>query len=115
LTAVPSFPDTDAYWLEDDRGERVSKLFRTIEKPLKLAGRVLENVGSTQGWAIARRTGDGARHVVAADDALETLARPFLPERTPEEREIVERFNEAKRRDPNFPSRAAVETDSKVY
>lgn len=113
--AAPDLADTVAYWLEDELGQRVSKLFATSEKPMKLAGRVLENAGSLDGWAVARRDSSGERHVVAAGADLEVLALPFMPERTAEETEHLRRFNEARRRVSGFPSRAHVETDERVY
>ena len=112
---APEFPDTVSYWLEDELGNRVSKLFATSDKPLKLAGRVLENVGALEGWTVARRDIDGTRHVVASGTRLEELATPFMPARSPTEAEAVRRFNEARRRDPAFPSRARIEQDERVY
>jgi hypothetical protein len=109
------FADTVAYWLEDDRGNRVSKLFATSEKPMKLAGRVLENVGGLDGWTVARRDISGERHVVASGTELEVMATPFMPVRTPAEAEVVRRLNEARRRDPGFPSRARSEVDERLY
>src|SRR5450759_144695 len=115
LAEAPVFPDTVAYWLEDELGNRVSKLFVTSEKPMKLAGRVLENLGGMDGWTVARRDISGARHVVASGKQLELAATPFMPVRTREEADAVRRFNEARRRDPRFPSRARIETDERVY
>lgn len=112
---VPVFPDTVAYWLEDDLGNRVSRFFATSEKPMKLAGRVLENLGGMDGWTVARRDISGARHVFASGKQLELAATPFMPVRTREEADAVRRFNEALRRDPRFPSRARIETDERVY
>ena len=109
------FPDTVAYWLEDDLGNRVSRLFASSEKPMKLAGRVLENLGELDGWTVARRDTIGVRHVVASGNQLELAATPFMPVRTREEADAVRRFNEALRRDPRFPSRARIETDERVY
>jgi hypothetical protein len=113
--SAPAFPDTVAYWLEDDLGNRVSRLFATSEKPMRLAGRVLENLGALDGWTVARRDVNGARHVVASGPALEAAATAFMPVRTLAEAAVVQRFNEARRRDPEFPSRAHVETDERVY
>ena len=113
--AFPSFPDAVAYWLEDDLGNRVSKLFVSSEKPLKLAGRAFENLGTLQGWTVARRDLDGTRHVVASGSGLEALAQSFMPVRAPDEAAAVRRFNMARRRDPAFPSRAQVDTDERVY
>jgi len=78
---APSFPDTVAYWLEDDLGNRVSKLFAASEKPLKLAGRVLENLGGLDGWTVARRDINGTRHVVARGRDLAEAAEPYMPVR----------------------------------
>ncbi|MEX2548543.1 MAG: hypothetical protein WD830_12275 [Chloroflexota bacterium] len=111
--AAPVIPGTTAYWLEDDRGQRISKMFADSEQPLKLAGRVLENVGSLRGWAIVRRDLAGARHVVAADDALESMAASFMPGRTPAEAEALARLNGA-RRALGF-RRANVVRDERVY
>jgi hypothetical protein len=111
----PSFPDTVAYWLEDDLGRRISKFFTASEKPLRLAGRALENIGTLDGWAVARRDGQGGRHVVASGAALAELATPFKPMRTPAEEAVLGRFLEALRRDPDFPSRAAIVSDERVY
>jgi len=94
---IPSFADTAAYWLEDDAGNRVSKLFGKSESPLRLAGRVLENTGSLEWWSVARRDGAGARHVVASGRDLEIMATPFMPVRTRAEAEAVRRFNKARR------------------
>jgi hypothetical protein len=112
---APAFPDTVAYWLEDDLGNRVSRFFATSEKPMRLAGRVLENLGGLDGWTVARRDIAGTRHVVASGKQLELAATPFMPVRTREEAAAVRRFNEALRRDPRFPSRARIETDERVY
>ncbi len=112
---APEFPGTVAYWLEDDLGNRVSKLFATSEKPMKLAGRVLENVGSLERWTVARRDINGARHVVASGTDLEVIATPFMPARTPAEAAAIRRFNEARRRDLGFSSRARAETNERVY
>jgi hypothetical protein len=112
---APSYPDSVSYWLEDDLGNRVSKLFASSEKPMKLAGRVLENMGSLSGWAVARRDISGTRHVVASGSDLERLAASFMPERTPSEAAHVRRFNEARRRLLGSPSRARVEGDERVY
>jgi hypothetical protein len=113
--SAPAFPDTVAYWLEDELGNRVSKLFATSEKPMRLAGRVLENLGALDGWSVARRDVSGARHVVASGTALEAVAAPFTPVRTVAEAAVVQRLNEARRSDPEFPSRAHFETDERVY
>jgi hypothetical protein len=109
----PTFPDTVAYWLEDDSGNRISKLYSASDKPLKLAGRALESMGALDGWTVSRRDIDGVRHVVASGSDLEELARPFMPERTPAEAAVVGRFNRA-RRATGF-RRPDIETDERVY
>jgi hypothetical protein len=106
-------PETVAYWLEDDLGHRVSKLFASSESPLRLAGRILENVGTLAGWIIARRDSAGVRHVVASDTDLEIMATPFMPVRTPSETVALRIFNET-RRAAGF-RRANVVTDERVY
>ena len=111
--SAPVFPDTVECWLEDEVGNRVSKLFATSDKPLKLAGRVLENVGSLDGWTVARRDTAGVRHVVASGAELEVMAAPFMPARTPAEAEHIKRFNVARRAE-GF-RRANVITDERVY
>jgi hypothetical protein len=111
--SAPLSPDTVECWLEDEVGNRVSKLFATSDKPLKLAGRVLENVGSLGGWTVARRDSAGVRHVVASGAELEVMAVPFMHARTPAEAEHIRRFNEA-RRVEGF-RRANVITDKRVY
>jgi len=93
----------------------VSKLFATSEKPLRLAGRVLENLGALDGWTVARRDSSGRRHLVASGRDLAEAAAPFMLVRTPDEAAAIKRFNEARRRDPRFPARARVETDERVY
>jgi hypothetical protein len=102
-----------AYWLEDDLGNRISKLYASSDKPLKLAGRALDNVGSLEGWTVARRDIAGTRHAVASGADLETLAAPFLPVRTAAEAAAMRRFDEA-RRSMGF-RRANVVTDERVY
>jgi len=102
-----------AYWLEDDLGNRISKLYASSDKPLKLAGRALDNVGSLEGWTVARRDVAGTRHAVASGADLETLAAPFLPVRTVAEAAAMRRFDEA-RRSMGF-RRANVVTDERVY
>ena len=115
LAEAPVFPDTVAFWLEDELGNRVSRLFATSEKPMKLAGRVLENLGGMDGWTVARRDTSGARHVVASGTDLEVMATPFMPVRTTAEQAALGRLLEALRSDPDFPSRANVVTDERVY
>jgi hypothetical protein len=112
-SAALAVPGATAFWLEDDSGNRVSKLFASSEKPLKLAGRVLENVGSLKGWTLACRTSARPRHALASGTALESLA--IGPDRTPEEAEAIGRFHETLRRTFGPASRARVETDETVY
>ena len=50
-----------------------------------LLGSALEKREHLDGWSLVRRDTAGARHVMASGPALAELARPFLPERTPEE------------------------------
>jgi hypothetical protein len=109
------FPDTVAFWLEDELGNRVSKLFATSDKAIKLAGRVLENLGGMDGWTVVRRDTSGARHVVASGTDLEVMATPFKPVRTTAEQAALGHFLKALRSDPGFPSRAKVVTDERVY
>jgi hypothetical protein len=109
----PTFSDTVAYWLEDDLGNRISKLYASSDKPLKLAGRALDNVGSLEGWSVARRDTAGTHHVVASGTDLETMATPFMPVRTAAEAAALRRFDEA-RRSIGF-RRANVVTDERVY
>ncbi len=106
-------PETVAYWLEDDLGNRISKLYASSDKPLRLAGRALDNVGSLEGWTVARRDIAGTRHVVASGTDLETMATPFIPVRTAAEAAAWRRFDEA-RRSMGF-RRATVVTDDRVY
>ncbi len=110
---LDSATDTISYWLEDDLGRRVSKLFARSEKALTLAGRVLENAGSLDGWIVARRDTAGARHIIASGKGLELMAEPFKPVRTRAEAESLRRLNDA-RRAIGF-RRAKVVTDEKVY
>jgi hypothetical protein len=111
----PIFSNTVAYWLEDDLGNRISKLYASSDKPLKLAGRALENIGTLNGWAVARRDHHGDRHVVASGASLAELATPFKPVRKTAEQAALGRFLEALRSDPDFPSRAAPVADEHVY
>ncbi len=111
----PSIPEADAYWLEDDLGNRVSKLFRTSDSPLRLAGRVLETLGHVDGWTLAWRDVSGDRQVLATGGDLAALATPYRPARSPDEAAHMSRFNEARRRDPAFPTRARAVTDERVY
>ena len=115
LAEAPVFPDTVAFWLEDELGNRVSRLFATSEKPMRLAGRILENLAGLNGWTVARRDTRGARHVVASGTDLEAMATPFKPVRTTAEQAALGRFLEALRSDPDFPSRANVVADERVY
>jgi len=88
-------------------------LFATRESPLRLAGRVLESVGSLAGWRIARRDTAGKRFVVATGEELEVIATPFMPIRTVSEAEKLRVLNVA-RRDTGF-RRASMVTDERVY
>ena len=81
--------------------------------PFKLAGRALDNVGSLEGWTVARRDTAGTRHVVASGTDLETMAIPFMPVRAAAEAATLRRFDEA-RRSMGF-RRANVVTDERVY
>ena len=110
-----SASDAGAYWLEDELGNRVSKLFRASDRPLRLAGRVLENLGHVDGWTLAWRDLNGDRHVLASSGELATLATPYMPGRSPEEAAHFSRFNGARRRDAAFPTRARAVTDECVY
>ena len=93
----------------------MSKLFVSSENALGLAARVLENVGSLAGWAVAYRDAAGARKVVATGPDLQRLATPFLPDRTPEEAEHMRRFREARQRTLGPPSRARPVDDEREY
>jgi hypothetical protein len=109
----PASPVGVAYWLEDDLGNRISKLYASSDEPLRLAGRALDNVGSLEGWTVARRDIAGTRHVIASGADLEALAVPLLPVRTVAEAAAMRRFDEA-RRSMGF-RRANVVTDERVY
>ena len=87
MPVAPSIPDTLAYWLEDESGTRVTKLYRLATIPMILAGRALENRGDLLGWSLVRRDTNGIRHVVATASELAALAEPFMPDRTPLEAE----------------------------
>jgi hypothetical protein len=80
---------------------------------MRLAGRVLENTGSLDGWSVVFRGPDGCHQVVASSADLEALATPFMPIRTPAEAARLRRFFETLRaigfRQPNE------ETDERVY
>ncbi len=82
---------------------------------MALAGRVLENLGSLDGWSVARMDSSRVRHTVATGAALAELALGLGPVRTPREAEAVQRFNDALRKDPGFPRRANLVTDERVY
>ena len=111
----PSMPEADAYWLEDDLGNRVSKLFRTSDTPLRLAGRVLENLGHVVGWTLAWRDLNGDRCVLASGADLAALATPYMLARSPDDADHIRRFNEARRRHAASPSRARPITDERIY
>lgn len=75
-----SMPGAEAYWLEDALGHRVSKLFRTSDRPLRLAARVLENLGHVDGWTVAWRDVNGARRV-HGNQAMQQLIDRIGPKR----------------------------------
>ncbi len=110
---APSIPDTLAYWLEDETGTRVTKLYRLATTPLVFAGRALENRGNLQGWSLVRRDTNGIRHVVATASEFANLAEPFMPERTPLEAEQIRRHLDTIRA-IGFRRSNAV-TDERVY
>jgi hypothetical protein len=65
------------------------------------AGRPLERFGHVDGWALVRRDTAGVRHLIASGADLAELARPFMPERTPEEAVAMARFFDALGRIPD--------------
>ena len=112
---MPSFPDTVAYWLENERGMRITKQYRCADRPLRWAGGALERFDHVSGMALAREDTSGMRHVVAVGPELAELARPFMPERTPEEAAALAPFFAALRRDPGDPITDPEITDERVY
>jgi hypothetical protein len=113
--AAPSIPDTVAYWLENERGIRITKLYRCADRPLRWAGGALERSGHLAGMALARADTSGMRHVVAASAELAELARPFMPERTLQEAAALAPFFAALRRLPRDPITDPEITDERVY
>ena len=89
--------EAEAYWLEDDLGRRVSKRYTGSRQPLVLAGRALENLGSLDGWTVARQGADGVRRILACGDELAELALSFMPVRTPAEAAVMGRLRKALR------------------
>jgi hypothetical protein len=104
-----------AYWLEDEHGTRVTKLFRAGERPLRLAGRALETAGHLDRWSLVSIDAPGVRHIVASGSDLAVLARPFMPQRTPEEAAALAPFFAALRRIPEYPTPDPAVTDERVY
>jgi hypothetical protein len=111
----PAFPDTWAYWLEDESGQQISRRYAASGGPLRLAGRALENTGSLTGYTLVRRSLDSARHVIASDRELEVMATPFMPKRTPEEAARFQRFRRALHETFGPPRRPDVIRDKRVY
>ena len=95
---APSIADTVAYWLEDEYGTRVTRLYRGAASPMRMAGRAFEQLEHLDGWSLVRRDTSGVRHVVASSADLAELARPFMPKRTPEEAAALAPFFAALRR-----------------
>ena len=95
---APSIPDTVAYWLENPKGLRVTPLYRRAHTPMILLGSTLEKRGHLDGWSLVRKDTASVRHVVASGPELAELARPFMPERTPEEARALAPFLAALRR-----------------
>ncbi len=112
---APSIPDTVAYWLENEHGTRVTRLYRSADSPMRLAGRALEHLDHLDSWALIRQDTSGARHVVATDDDLAELARPFMPERTPVEAAALAPYFAALRRIPGPRDPDPEITDERVY
>ncbi len=95
--SAPGHTGAIAYWLDDEAGRRVSKLFAKSEKPLMLAGRILENTGTLVGWTVSSRDAAGVRQMVASGADLEAMAAPFMPVRTLTEVKAVGRLNAVRR------------------
>jgi hypothetical protein len=112
---APSIADTVAYWLEDERRVRITKLYRCADRPLRWAGGALERFGHVAGLALARQDTSGTRHIVVTGAELAELARPFMPQRTPEEAAALAPFFAALRRiaGPRDPDPEI--TDKRVY
>jgi len=107
-------PDTVAYWLENPKGLRVTPLYRRADTPMILLGSVLERREHLDGWSLVRKDTAGVRHVLASGPAITELARPFLPERTPEEAVAMALFFDALGRiSDTYPTPEI--TDERVY
>jgi hypothetical protein len=113
--AAPAIADTRAYWLEKPGGTRVTRLYRHADTPLIFAGRALEKLEALDGWTLARMDTDGVRHAIASGAELADLARPFMPERTPEEVRALAPFFAARRHDPKNPITDPEIRDKRVY
>lgn len=111
---APSILGTVSYWLENPKGLRVTPLYRRAHTPMILVGSALEKCEHLDGWALVRKDTAGVRHVVASGPELAELARPFMPERTPEEAAALAPFLAALRRitDPDTDPEI---TDERVY
>ena len=79
------------------------------------AGRALEKLEVLDGWTLARMDTDGVRHAIVSGAELAELARPFMPERTPEEMRALAPFVAARRHDPMDPVTDPEITDKRVY
>ena len=79
------------------------------------AGRALEKLEILDGWTLARMDTDGVRRAIATGAELAELARPFMPERTPEEVRALAPFRTALRHDPGDPITDPEITDERVY
>jgi hypothetical protein len=113
--AAPAIADTRAYWLEKPGGTRVTRLYRHADTLLIFAGRALEKLEALDGWTLARVDTDGARHAIACGAELAELARPFMPERTPEEVKALAPFRAALHHEPGDPITDPEITDERVY
>jgi len=111
---APSIPATVAYWLENPKGSRSTPLYRRAHTPMILLGSALEKREHLDGWSLVRKDTAGVCHVVASGPELAELARPFMPERTPEEAAALAPFFAALRRitDPDPDPEI---TDERVY
>ncbi len=81
----------------------------------KTADSMLDNLGHVDGWTLAGRDVNEARRVVASGEDLATLATPHMPARSLDDADHIRRFNEARRRQAAFPSRARPITDERIY
>lgn len=77
---------------EKDRLNQAKHGILFAEAALVLAGDPVRN------WSLVRKDTASARHVVASGPELAELARPFMPERTPEEAAALAPFLAALRR-----------------